>query len=144
MPSYELACDMLDVVLDIRLIYGFPMSSIGHTNTVDYNDNDDIDARVSKDQDEEEVIIDSKAKMSADDFRNVVNGSSNKANSRILQSTIQLNNGSVYHLIQLTPKLALICLIRGDHFREKRSLIELNFDRFRKAFLRVVSLLSDK
>lgn len=119
MASYAVACDMIDVILDIRFIYGSPMKP-AHTIEEHSQEQSTLD---------EQVVIETQSPSHL--FQN-------------LSATINLNNGSVFHLTQVSPKLALVCLIRGDHFRNKRGWIEVNFERFRQAFQSVVDVIRMK
>nr|CAG4645617.1 EOG090X08AZ [Lynceus sp. MCZ IZ 141354] len=84
MQSYELCCDMLDVVVDISCIYGLK-------------------------EDGEGPAFDSQS-----------------------LSTIKLNNSTILYLREVNKCLALVCILREDHFT-KQGLIDYNFVCFRQA-----------
>nr|SVE73633.1 EOG090X08AZ [Daphnia atkinsoni] len=87
MQSYELCCDMIDVVVDISCIYG------------------------TKDAD-----------GAAFDHQSL--------------SLIKLNNSTILYLREVNRFLALVCILREDHFA-RQGLIDYNFVCFRNAIQEV-------
>ncbi|RWS14415.1 ras-related GTP-binding protein C-like isoform X1, partial [Dinothrombium tinctorium] len=94
MQSYELCCDMIDVVIDISCIYGVKDDGEGST----------FDSSSS--------------------------------------STIKLNNQNVLYLREVNKFLALVCILREDHF-DKQGLIDYNFQCFHDAIQEVFELKSN-
>lgn len=91
MQSYELCCDMIDVVIDISSIYG--LRDDGDTNSYDTESS----------------------------------------------SVIRLNNSTVCYLREVNRYLALVCILREDHFG-KHGLIDYNFHCFRQAIQEVFDI----
>ncbi|XP_065175116.1 ras-related GTP-binding protein C-like [Sycon ciliatum] len=89
MQSYELCCDMIDVVIDVSCIYG---------------------------------IREDDASGSAYDSESA--------------SIIKLNNGTILYLREVNRFLALVCILREDHFG-RQGLIDYNFHCFREAIQEV-------
>nr|CAG4651933.1 EOG090X08AZ [Triops cancriformis] len=87
MQSYELCCDMIDVVVDISCIYG--LKSDGETPF-----------------DQQSL------------------------------SLIKLNNATILYLREVNRFLALVCILREDHF-DRQGLIDYNFMCFRQAIQEV-------
>eukprot|EP00732_Lithocolla_globosa_P000918 Lithocolla_globosa_v1_NODE_364_length_4292_cov_82.842577.p2 type:complete len:362 gc:universal NODE_364_length_4292_cov_82.842577:1119-34(-) len=54
-------------------------------------------------------------------------------------SIIKLNNGMVLYLREVNRYLALVCLLREDHF-EKHGLIDYNFECFKKAIAEIMQM----
>jgi Ras-related GTP-binding protein C/D len=100
--TFELCSDMIDVVIDISCIY----SSVNSLMAGD----EDKKEKEKKDQD-------ASAGKSSDD------GSA---------SVIRLNNHMVMYLREVNRYLALVCLVREEHF-EKQGLIDYNFSCFKQA-----------
>ncbi|XP_018324641.1 ras-related GTP-binding protein C [Agrilus planipennis] len=92
MQSYELCCDMIDVVTDVSCIYG-AREEQGDTTAFDEQSS----------------------------------------------SLIKLNNGTVLYLREVNNFLALVCILREDHF-ERKGVIDYNFLCFRKAIQKVFEL----
>jgi Ras-related GTP-binding protein C/D len=90
MQSYELMSDVVDVLVDVSLIYAYESA--------------------------EKVPFDSRS-----------------------QAVIRLNNGYVLFLEQMSTTLALVCLLRGDQFQERRSWIEFNFSKFKENLSKMYS-----
>lgn len=89
MQSYELCCDMIDVVIDVSGIYGYAAVC----ERVCSNLKDEL-CRVREDQD-----------TAAFDEQS--------------SSLIRLNNGTVLYLREVNKFLALVCILREDNFEHK-------------------------
>nr|CAG4640971.1 EOG090X08AZ [Eulimnadia texana] len=87
MQSYELCCDMIDVVVDISCIYGM--------------------------KDGEGTAFDHQS-----------------------LSLIKLNNSTILYLREVNRFLALVCILREDHF-SRQGIIDFNFVCFRQAIQEV-------
>jgi Ras-related GTP-binding protein C/D len=110
MAGYELACDMLDMVLDIRFIYGNTLHSLHHSQT----------------HDQDQTTTPDIVKESENDH---------------CETSIQLNNGLVLHMRHLSPQLALVCYLRGEHLREKRGWMSLNLSEFARGWHQLTTQL---
>ena len=91
MQSYELCCDMIDVVIDVSCIYGL---------------GDEVD---------------------------------NEAFDQESHSMIKLNNNTVLLLKEVSKVLALVCIVREEHFQQQ-GLIEYNFKCFKDAISQVFAV----
>ncbi|CAG8471271.1 5670_t:CDS:2 [Ambispora gerdemannii] len=124
--SYEICSDMIDVIIDISEIYG-------RTNTYRFLTND--------------AYSDDKASSinTAHNAATITNGESSSNYGTITEtadeaaSVIKLNNGMVLCLRGVNRFLALVCLLRADHY-EKHGLIEYNFHCFKQAIAEVFEL----
>merc|ERR1719270_3009213 len=93
MQSYELCCDMIDVVIDVSCIYGL---------------GEEVD---------------------------------NEAFDQQSHSMIRLNNNTVLLLKEVSKVLAIVCIIREEHFQQQ-GLIEYNFKCFKEAISQVFAVRS--
>jgi len=91
MQSYELCCDMIDVVIDVSCIYGL---------------GDEVD---------------------------------NEAFDQQSHSMIRLNNNTILLLKEVSKVLAIVCIIREEHFQQQ-GLIEYNFKCFKEAISQVFAV----
>lgn len=109
MQSYELCCDMIDVVIDVSCIYGSVEGSSPYSLLT--------------------VHLCSPLPRLRDD-------SDGTAYDQHSSSIIRLNNGTILYLREVNRFLALVCLLREDVF-ERQGLIEYNFHCFREAIQEV-------
>lgn len=108
MQSYELCCDMIDVVIDVSCIYG--VSHFGRT-TEAIGDETESAGRLKED-------------------------GGGGAYDKDSMAIIKLNNTTVLYLKEVTKFLTLVCILREDSF-ERKGLIDYNFHCFRKAIQEV-------
>eukprot|EP01135_Chromosphaera_perkinsii_P001030 Nk52_evm44s156 gene=Nk52_evmTU44s156 len=116
MQSYELCSDMIDVVIDVSCIYGMANSIVSSTvngavvaNSLPEKVNDSGANDSNLNEENEGIAYDSES-----------------------SSIIKLNNGMVLYLREVNKYLALVCLLREEHF-EKHGLIDYNFQCFKNA-----------
>ena len=91
MQSYELCCDMIDVVIDVSCIYGL---------------GEEVDTEAFDQQS---------------------------------HAVIRLNNNTVLLLKEVSKVLALVCIVREEHFQHQ-GLIEYNFGCFKDAISQVFAV----
>ena len=105
MQSYELCSDMIDVVIDVSLyIWHDQLNSKFCSRKKRQRCNDSAVA-----EENEGIAYDAES-----------------------SSIIKLNNGMVLYLREVNKYLALVCLLREEHF-EKHGLIDYNFQCFKNA-----------
>ena len=123
MQSYELCSDMIDVVVDMSLIYNYPprrelpQSQISTTPNNNNNNNNVNEVEESLPQ-----------------LGQVISGHG-KANS-----IIHLNNGLVMIMDHVTASFALVCLMRAENFTQKRGWVTVNFNKFKESLIAVLEL----
>ncbi|XP_033375440.1 ras-related GTP-binding protein C isoform X3 [Parus major] len=111
MQSYELCCDMIDVVIDVSCIYGsgFPEK-----------------LKVL-------LIVLRPALQVLHLLSSVLKeDGTGSAYDKESMAIIKLNNTTVLYLKEVTKFLALVCILREESF-ERKGLIDYNFHCFRKA-----------
>ncbi|XP_069478773.1 ras-related GTP-binding protein C isoform X1 [Ambystoma mexicanum] len=122
MQSYELCCDMIDVVIDVSCIYGSSWvserSNIGRRRKSSPNA-DSIDG----------CLDNMGAEHTGFSLKEDGTGSAYDKESMAI---IKLNNTTVLYLKEVTKFLALVCILREESF-ERKGLIDYNFHCFRKA-----------
>jgi Ras-related GTP-binding protein C/D len=100
MQSYELCCDMIDVVVDISCIYGY--GTVGTLNILNFLL---IDHRTFY------FLRTKEADGAAFDHQSL--------------SLIKLNNSTILYLREVNRFLALVCILREDHFARQGILLVL-------------------
>ncbi|KAJ3064459.1 hypothetical protein HK102_008201, partial [Quaeritorhiza haematococci] len=123
MQSYELCSDMIDVVLDVSSIYGWPSNADGQSNSG--------------------LPLLTSAPSIQHQYQHPQPSNSNSTqqpyDSEEAHSIIKLNNGTVLYLRGVNRYLALVCLLREDNF-EKQGVIDYNFIKFKDSILEVLEL----
>lgn len=147
MQTYELCCDMIDVVLDISGIYtreglldtsGGMDSGSGNSAMYDSTPptmkslngggpSPNIADDVTGGPNQTSTSVNGAAVLNGD-------GSSYDCQS---SSVIKLTNGSVMVLKEVNKYLALVFIIRDDHYKQRAPLIDYNFFCFRNGIQRV-------
>ena len=113
LSSYELCSDMIEVVSEISMIYG----GANISSPTDSVQSEGTSPSGSLSADQNSVLM-------------------NASNPKAAGSTIKLNNGMVLYMREIHSNLALVCLLRKEHFA-KQGLLDYNVDRFRSAFFEV-------
>ena len=127
MQSYELCCDMIDVVIDMMFIYG-----------VNENHRDEV------------INGGGGGGGSGSATANGASGSGSSADSdpaheggcafdTSSSAVIRLNNATVLYMRNVNKYLALVCILREDSF-DFQGLIDYNFHCFRRAIQDVFEL----
>lgn len=102
MQSYELCCDMIDVVVDISCIYGY--GTVGTLNRPILNF----------------LLIDHRTFY----FLRTKEADGAAFDHQSL-SLIKLNNSTILYLREVNRFLALVCILREDHFARQGILLVL-------------------
>lgn len=92
MQSYELCCDMIDVVIDVSCIYGYVLQKFLRKSFYLHNKNNYY-IYFSLREDLEAAAFDNQS-----------------------SSLIKLNNGTILYLREVNKFLALVCILREDNF----------------------------
>ncbi|XP_060575699.1 ras-related GTP-binding protein C-like isoform X1 [Ruditapes philippinarum] len=135
MQSYELCCDMIDVVLDISMIYGeeTATSELGGMSLLTASQ-PHANFSISP------ISFHSDESSSEDGDSSFPDRSKEEsAFNTESSSVIKLNNGTVMYLREVTKYLALVCILREDSFK-KQGLIDYNFWCFRQGIQEVFDL----
>ena len=119
MQSYELCCDMIDVVIDMMFIYG-----------VNENHRDEVINGAGGGSASATSTGSSDADSATDGGCAFDTSSS---------AVIRLNNATVLYMREVNKYLALVCLLREDSF-DFQGLIDYNFHCFRRAIQDVFEL----
>jgi len=119
MQSYELCCDMIDVVIDMMFIYG-----------VNENHRDEVINGTGGGSASATSTGSSDADSATDGGCAFDTSSS---------AVIRLNNATVLYMREVNKYLALVCLLREDSF-DFQGLIDYNFHCFRRAIQDVFEL----
>ena len=135
MQSYELCCDMIDVVIDVSCIYG----SVIRTELVSSLSSGGRGWFMFFIPHQRIVGISLAGcvtpPLTPPPYR-LRDESDGTAYDQHSSSIIRLNNGTVLYLREVNRFLALVCLLREDVF-ERQGLIEYNFHCFREAIQEV-------
>jgi hypothetical protein len=114
MQSYELCCDMIDVVIDISWIYGYDRF------VVEYNENVVRESRIASNgypNSRFDRVKDETESFAFDD---------NSA------SVIKLNNGTVLYFREVGHCLAVVCILREENFERRGTFIDSTAGRRKK------------
>ncbi|XP_075410278.1 ras-related GTP-binding protein C isoform X1 [Tenrec ecaudatus] len=115
MQSYELCCDMIDVVIDVSCIYGLCGRRI-----LTLSESKEASCKFDPSKVQNQI-----SQMLKED-------GSGSAYDKESMAIIKLNNTTVLYLKEVTKFLALVCILREESF-ERKGLIDYNFHCFRKA-----------
>ncbi|XP_045181556.1 ras-related GTP-binding protein C-like isoform X2 [Mercenaria mercenaria] len=135
MQSYELCCDMIDVVLDISMIYGEEnraSNSVADSLIPPQHRGKFCISPISFDSDDS-LSEDGDSSFPPDRVKE------ESAFNTESSSVIKLNNGTVMYLREVTKYLALVCILREDSFK-RQGLIDYNFWCFRQGIQDVFEL----
>ncbi|XP_069080069.1 ras-related GTP-binding protein C isoform X3 [Pleurodeles waltl] len=123
MQSYELCCDMIDVVIDVSCIYGSSWvsekSDFGRRRVTSSSNADSVDGCL-----DHMGAVHPGISLKED--------GTGSAYDKESMAIIKLNNTTVLYLKEVTKFLALVCILREESF-ERKGLIDYNFHCFRKA-----------
>eukprot|EP00158_Paraphelidium_tribonemae_P005158 Partr_v1_DN27194_c2_g1_i2_m15892 putative ras-related GTP binding len=131
MQSYELCSDMIDVVVDMSLIYNINTSHIRHAPTI----RDSNSIMSSSPEAAAAKYTPSNSRQPPQPVSATGNGGTGKASS-----IMQLNNGTVIILDHVKSSFALVCFLRSENFAEKRAWMEVNFQKFRESIGKILEL----
>lgn len=113
MQSYELCCDMIDVVIDVSCIYGYVLQQFVRKSFYLHNKyNYQSYIRFSLREDLEAAAFDNQS-----------------------SSLIKLNNGTILYLREVNKFLALVCILREDNFDRQGNIKHFNTHLFKKLII---------
>lgn len=139
MTTYELCSDMIDVVVDVSCIYGQyqqpPPSPLANAQApaITASGHQTTAGTSHSPPPRKSTLSRRSPSPTASNLPPIPYDAHSTAH-------IQLTNGTVLHLREVGPYLALVCLMRADAMRERGGLIEFNFGAFREAVERVFAL----
>lgn len=130
---------MIDVVMDVSLIYNYPQPVVAPVISYNTSGKEVQAGSESLKVDTTDLQQQHSSGNNQTDTSTAVNAIplSQISNSTSASSVIYLNNGTVIFLKHVSSSFALVCLLRAEHFTEKRQWIEVNFEKFKDSIRKI-------